>query len=85
MSQTFDAFDAIVYLMKETKGVIIVIDLATKEQDWNRNKQTSKDLLSDRIMKVFATVLTIEPIIFWIAIVQSMALMYLFSFSFRIM
>ena len=40
MSQTFDAFDAIVYLMTEIKGVISEIDLAIMTPDWERHKQT---------------------------------------------
>ena len=40
MSQTFDAFDAIVYLMTEIKGVIVEIDLTITTLDWERDKQT---------------------------------------------
>ena len=83
--QTFDAFDAIVYLMIEIKGVIIEIDLVNTTVGWVRHKQVKKDLLFDRIMKTLATVITIEEIMFCITMMQSMALIYLFTFSFRMM
>ena len=79
-----EAFHAIRYLNVDITAIKVQFERFEIIIGWVKNKQLSRDFWWYTSMLMFEQVMIIEPIMFWIAMIQRLIFINLFRVNFRI-